>query len=83
MWSIHEVGVVAVQLVQMCSSGWAVASVRLGLSHPMRLAQCCRAGWAPPLSVLVQLELRSPIRNVWCTGLRWCLCTSLMMMSWM
>ena len=71
MWSIHDVGVVAVQLVRM--DGCASVSVRLGLSHPILFAQCCRAGWAPPLSVLVQLELRSPMRNVWCPGLRWCL----------
>ena len=55
MWSIHDVGVVAVQLVRMDRSGCAVVSVRLGLSHPILFAQCCRAGWAPPLSVLVQL----------------------------
>ena len=59
MWSIHDVGVVAVQLVRMVSSGCAVVSVRLGLSHPILFADCCRAGWAPPLSALVQLELRS------------------------
>ena len=58
MWSIHDVGMVAVQLVRMVSSGCAVVSRRLGLSHPILVAQCCRAGWAPPLSVvLVQLEL--------------------------
>ena len=48
MWSIHDVGVVAVQLVRMERSGCASVSVRLGLSHPILLAQCCRAGWAPP-----------------------------------
>ena len=53
MWFIHDVGVVAVQLVRMDRSGCASVSVRLGFSHPILLAQCCRAGWAPPLSVLV------------------------------
>ena len=48
MWSIHDVGMVTVQLVRMVSSRCAVVSVRLGLSHPIWFAQCCRAGWAPP-----------------------------------
>ena len=39
MWSIHDVGVVAVQLVRMDRSGYAVVSVRLGLSHPILFAQ--------------------------------------------
>ena len=65
MWSIHEMGVLAAQLVRMLRSVYALARVRLGLSHPIWFAQVCKAGWAPPLSVLVQLELRSPMRSVW------------------
>ena len=82
IWSIHDVGVVAVQLVQIASSVWVVVRVRLGLSHPVWLAHCCSAGWAPPLSVLVQLELRSPMSIIWWVGLRWCLCASRMIRSW-
>ena len=82
IWSIQEMGVVAAQLVRMVSSVCAVERVRLGLSHPVSVAQRCSAGWAPPLSVLAQLELRSPMSIVWWVGLRWCLCTSRMIRSW-
>ena len=82
MWSIHDMGVVAAQLVQISRSVYVVVRVRLGLSHPVWLAQCCSAGWAPPLSVVVQLKLRSPMSIIWWVGLRWCLCALRMMRSW-
>jgi hypothetical protein len=68
IWSIHDMGVVAAQLVRIASSAWVVVRVRIGLSHPVWLAQCCGAGWAPSLSVLVQLELRSPMSIAWWWG---------------
>ena len=44
MWSIHEMGVLAVQLVRMLMSVYALARVRLGLSHPIWFAHVCKAG---------------------------------------
>ena len=44
MWSIHEMGVLAAQLVRMVRSECVLARERLGLSHPICCAQVCRAG---------------------------------------
>ena len=64
MWSIHETGVMEVQLVQIWMVwSWSVM-VRLGLHQPIWLAQRGSAGCVPPLSESRQLELRSPIRMV-------------------
>ena len=59
MWSIRDVGVEAVQLVRTVRSRYASVRKRLGLFYPIWFAHWRRAGWAPPLSVLVQLELMS------------------------
>ena len=72
-----------VQLVHILAGcRWSVI-VLLGLLHPIWLAQRWRAGSVPPLSDYSQLEFRSPTKIVWLTGLRWCLCVSRMIRSWM
>ena len=64
MWSIPEIGKLAAQLVRMLRSVHALARVRLGLSHPIWFAQVCKAGWAPPLSVLAGVEVAHEERLV-------------------
>jgi hypothetical protein len=64
MWSIQEMVVMEVQLVNNLASGFWSARVRLGFCQPVRLAHLCKARCVPSLSVSSQLEFKSPSRMV-------------------